>query len=59
MLWLELLQFKKHGFKFFIVFGIICSIGLTYHVKVVEKDYYILTNPDGPDTSDYFDESSL
>lgn len=29
------------------------SIVITYHVMVVEKNYDILTNPDGPDTSDY------
>lgn len=35
---------------------ILMSIGITYYVMVVQKDYEILTNPDGPDTSDYFEE---
>ncbi len=35
----------------------ICSsIGLIYYTKVVLADFIILTNPDGPDTSDYFTE---
>ena len=32
------------------------SIAVTFYVMVVQKDYEILTNPDGPDTSDYFEE---
>ena len=32
------------------------SIVATYYVKVVQKDYIIFTNPEGPETEDYFDE---
>lgn len=32
------------------------SIAVTYHTMVVRQDYEILTNPEGPDTSDYFEE---
>jgi len=35
---------------------IIFSIIITYHTMVVLKNYEILTNPGGPDTSDYFEE---
>ena len=35
---------------------ILFSIAVTYYVMVVQQDYDILTNPDGPDTSDYFEE---
>jgi hypothetical protein len=31
------------------------SIGITYYVYVIQKDYEIITLPDGPDTSDYFE----
>lgn len=34
---------------------VVISIAITYYVMVVEKDYVIFTNPDGPDTSDYFE----
>lgn len=37
-------------------FLILCSIGVTYYVMVVQRDFEVLTNPDGPDTSDYFIE---
>ncbi len=32
------------------------SIAVTYYVKVVQQDYVIFTNPDGPETEDYFEE---
>lgn len=32
---------------------ILLSILINFHVFVVQKDYEILTNPNGPDTSDY------
>jgi|GEM_PF-2384287 len=35
---------------------IVLSIIITYYVKVVQKDYVIFTNPDGPETADYFEE---
>lgn len=38
------------------LFLILCSFGVTYHVMVVQRDFEVLTNPDGPDTSDYFIE---
>lgn len=38
---------------------IIISIAITYYVKVVQKDYIIYTNPDGPETEDYFEELGL
>ncbi len=34
---------------------ILFSIVTTYHVTVVQKDFEILTDPEGPDTSDYFE----
>jgi len=36
--------------------AILFSIVTTYYVMVVQKDYTILSNPEGPDTSDYFEE---
>jgi hypothetical protein len=30
------------------------SIVLIYYVNVVQKNYQVFTNPDGPDTTDYF-----
>lgn len=35
---------------------VVFSIIVTYYVKVVQKDYVIFTNPEGPETEDYFDE---
>ena len=35
---------------------ILFSIIVTYYVKVVQQDYVIFTNPDGPETEDYFAE---
>ncbi len=32
------------------------SIIVTYYVMVIEKDYVIFTNTDGPETDDYFAE---
>lgn len=42
--------------KFLLIFFIALSITLMYGVFIVQKDYEIFTNPDGPDTSDYFEE---
>lgn len=38
---------------------IIFSIVVTYYVMVVKKNYEIFTNPDGPETEDYFLELSI
>jgi len=35
---------------------ILFSIIVTYYVKVVQKEYVIFTNPEGPETEDYFAE---
>ncbi len=35
---------------------IIFSIAVTYYVKVFQKDYVIFTNPEGPETEEYFEE---
>ena len=35
---------------------ILFSILVTYYVKVVKQEYVIFTNPEGPETEDYFDE---
>jgi len=35
---------------------VLFSIGVTYYVMIVQKDYVIFTNPDGPETEEYFDE---
>jgi len=37
-------------------FFIFCSFGVTYYVMVVNRDFEVLSNPEGPDTSDYFIE---
>lgn len=31
------------------------SIVVTYHVMINQQNYEIITNPEGPDTSDYFE----
>lgn len=33
---------------------VLSSIGLIYYSKVVLADFVILSNPEGPDTSDFF-----
>lgn len=38
---------------FYIAFFVF-SVFVTYHELVVERNYEIFTNPDGPDTTDYF-----
>jgi hypothetical protein len=35
---------------------IIFSILVTYYVKVIQQDYVIFTNPEGPETEEYFEE---
>ncbi|HMO77790.1 MAG TPA: hypothetical protein PKA42_02800 [Candidatus Paceibacterota bacterium] len=35
---------------------IIFSLTLMYKVLMIDRDYEIFTNPDGPDTSDYFED---
>lgn len=35
---------------------ILFSIGVTYYVMVVQKDYVIFENPEGPETEEYFEE---
>jgi hypothetical protein len=38
-----------------IFFGfVIFSVFTIYYTMVIEKNYTTFTNPDGPDTSDYF-----
>ncbi len=39
-----------------IVFFILVALGIfvIYYTMVVLKDFAVFTNPDGPDTSDYF-----
>lgn len=32
------------------------SIVVTHYVMVVQLDYTIFTNPEGPETADYFEE---
>jgi len=48
---------QKIGYliKFCVFIGILFSIFVTYYVMIVEKSYSILENPEGPDTSDYFE----
>lgn len=41
--------------RFFTVLSIAISIGVTYYALIVLKDYDILTNPEGPETEDYFE----
>ena len=41
--------------KFIIVFMVTFSIFATYQVMVVDKNFVILVDEDGPDTSDYFE----
>lgn len=38
---------------------IIFSIFVTFYVIVIQRDYHIETYPDGPDTSDYFEELGI
>lgn len=38
----------------FFFLSVIFSIIIIYYVNVVQKDFFIYTNEDGPDTSDYF-----
>jgi hypothetical protein len=38
------------------VFFIILSIAIIYYVMIVQKNYVIYTNPEGPETEDYFEE---
>lgn len=40
--------------RFLFVFCVVASTALIYYVMVIKKDFAIYTNPDGPDTSDYF-----
>ena len=35
---------------------ILFSIIVTYYVMIIEKDYVMFTNPDGPETAEYFEE---
>ena len=53
---------KKHSeqilsisIRIVVLLAVAASIGVTYYVHIIQKDYEILTNPDGPDTSDYFE----
>lgn len=41
--------------KLLLVLSIIGSISIIYYTYMIKKDYIIFTNPDGPDTSDYFE----
>ncbi len=42
----------RFSFAILIIFSII----VTFWVMVIQKDFKILTNSDGPDTSDYLKE---
>ena len=33
---------------------VVFSLYVLYYTKIVQDDFYIFTNPDGPDTTDYF-----
>lgn len=33
---------------------VVFSLYVLYQVKIVQDDFHIFTNPDGPDTTDYF-----
>lgn len=35
---------------------IVFSVVVTYYVMVVQQDYEIFTNPEGPETAEYFEE---
>ena len=35
---------------------VLFSIMVTYYVMIVRKEYVIFTNPEGPETADYFEE---
>jgi len=35
---------------------ILFSIITTYYVMVIDQNYTILTNPEGPETEEYFEE---
>lgn len=35
---------------------ILFSIIVTHYVMIIAKDYKIFTNPEGPDTAEYFEE---
>ena len=50
------MNFPPYTLRVIIVTLIVLSIGITYHTMVVKQNYLILTNPDGPDTSDYFED---
>lgn len=43
-------------FRTIFFFLIALSIGVNYYVFIIQKDFEVLTNEDGPDTSDYFAE---
>lgn len=53
---------KKHSDRIAVLLRVttVClilfSIVVTYYVKVIKTDYVIFTNPDGPETEDYFEE---
>jgi hypothetical protein len=37
------------------VFSIVFSLAVIYNVYMVNQSYEVFTNPEGPDTSDYFE----
>lgn len=47
---------KKVLIKTIFIILILFSIVTTYFVAMINKDFEIFTNPEGPDTSDYFEE---
>ena len=40
--------------RFLFFTSVIFSLFVIYYTKIVKDDFHIFTNPDGPDTSDYF-----
>jgi hypothetical protein len=40
--------------RIFFVISVVFSIFVIYYSKVIKEDYFIYTNPEGPDVSDYF-----
>ena len=37
----------------FLAVSIVWSVGMMYYTYVVQRDYVVFTNPDGPNTTDY------
>ena len=46
--------FLRITFFIFVIF----SISVIYYTKVDQKNFVVFVNPDGPDTTDYFIETT-